>query len=403
MTTANEIPHNTFAYIAQTFDGRSMSGTIDAVNVDDAAKRLSDLRLRVIHLDPTQLPARAKPLSGEDFAAFNQQLAHLSAAGLPIEQGLRLIAEDLRHGGLARSVRDVSAELERGASLGEAFTRHEKQFPPLYGALVDAGVRAGNLPAVLLNLGRHLELVARLRAAVWRAFAYPLSVLCGLLIVLIFLGRFVLPQFQEMYRKWYIELPAITKVLFVFARWTPAIIIVALAVFIGVPILWAILRAMHLESAAADLALPVPLVGSILKRNLIARWCDAMKVSVQAGMDLPAAVRLSGDIVASPALKRDCAKILEQLNAGQDVDQMPSRPSVLPLTVLAVVQLSADRNELPGSLETLSTMYQQQAEMRLASLQTVLTPMLILLLAVMIGFVVLGLFAPMVSLFRFFG
>ena len=227
MTTANEIPHSTFAYIAQTFDGRSMSGTIDAVNVDDAAKRLSDLRLRVIHLDPTQRPARAKPLSGEDFAAFNQQLAHLSAAGLPIEQGLRLIAEDLRHGGLARSVRDVSAELERGASLGEAFTRHEKQFPPLYGALVDAGVRAGNLPAVLLNLGRHLELVARLRAAVWRAFAYPLTVLCGLLIVLIFLGRFVLPQFQEMYRKWYIELPAITKILFVFARWTPAIIIVA--------------------------------------------------------------------------------------------------------------------------------------------------------------------------------
>src|SRR5204862_4187220 len=123
----------------------------------------------------------------------------------------------------------------------------------------------------------------------------------------------------------------------------------------------------------------------------------------QAGMDLPAAVRLSGDIVGSPALKRDCGKILEQLNAGQDVDQMPSRPSVLPLTVLAVVQLSADRNELPGSLETLATMYQQQAEMRLASLQTVLTPMLILLLAVMIGFVVLGLFAPMVSLFRFFG
>src|SRR5262245_14562380 len=114
MTTAGEIPLSAFAYIAQTFDGQSMSGTIDASSLDDAANRLSNLRLRVIHLDPAQRPARARPLVGEDFAAFNQQLAHLSAAGLPIEQGLRLIAEDLRHGGLAQSVRNVSAELERG-------------------------------------------------------------------------------------------------------------------------------------------------------------------------------------------------------------------------------------------------------------------------------------------------
>ena len=88
MTTVNEPLSSTFAYTAQTFDGQPMSGTIDAANLDDAAHRLSNLRLRVMQLDPAQRPVRAKPLSGEDFAAFNQQLAHLSAAGLPIEQGL---------------------------------------------------------------------------------------------------------------------------------------------------------------------------------------------------------------------------------------------------------------------------------------------------------------------------
>src|SRR5262245_43178607 len=146
MTAIKDIPPNTFAYLAQTFDGKSMSGTIDAATLDDAAKRLSDLRLRIIQLDATHRPVRAKPLSGEDFAAFNQQLAHLSAAGLPIEQGLRLIAEDLRHGGLAQSVRSVSTELESGVALGDAFKKHEKQFPPLYGTLIEAGVRANNLP-----------------------------------------------------------------------------------------------------------------------------------------------------------------------------------------------------------------------------------------------------------------
>src|SRR3954447_25575504 len=136
MTTADDIPApSTFAYVAQTFDGKPMTGTIDASSLDDAAKRLAALSLRIIRLDPAQHPAtapRAKPLSGEDFAAFNQQLAHLSAAGLPIEQGLRLIAEDLRHGGWAQWVREVSEDLERGVPLGEALKPHKKQFPPLY-------------------------------------------------------------------------------------------------------------------------------------------------------------------------------------------------------------------------------------------------------------------------------
>src|SRR3954451_24245878 len=140
MTDIAPIP---FAYTAQTFDGQPMTGTIDASSLEDASKRLANLRLRIIRIDPAERP-RAKQLSGEDFAAFNQQLAHLSSAGLPIEQGLRLIAEDLRHGGLAQSVRHVSEELERGVPLGEAFKRHQQQFPPLYGTLIDAGVRTGN-------------------------------------------------------------------------------------------------------------------------------------------------------------------------------------------------------------------------------------------------------------------
>ena len=403
MTTVNEPLSSTFAYTAQTFDGQPMSGTIDAANLDDAAHRLSNLRLRVMQLDPAQRPVRAKPLSGEDFAAFNQQLAHLSAAGLPIEQGLRLIAEDFHRGGLAQSIRDISAELERGASLGEAFKRHEKQFPPLYGTLIEAGVRTNNLPAILLNLGRHLEMVARLRAAVWRAAAYPITVFFGLLAVLIFLGRFVLPPFAEMYRKWYTPLPGITQALFVIARATPAIIVLALVLLLGMPLLWALLRAMRLDRAAADLGLPLPLIGPVLHRNLIARWCDAMKICVQAGLDLPAAVQLSVDIVGSPALARDGAAIIAQLNSGRDIDQTPMHLAVLPITVLAVVQLSADRNDLPAALDTLAKMYQQQAEMRMSSLQTILTPLLILLMAGAITFVILGLFAPIVNLFRLFG
>lgn len=403
MTTTPDMPRISFAYTAQTYEGQRMSGTIDATDVNDASQRLASMRLRLIQLDPAQRPTRARPLTGEDFAAFNQQLANLSAAGLPIEQGLRLIAEDLRHGGLAQSVRDVSAELERGASLGEAFQKHQKQFPPLYGTIIEAGVRANNLPGVLLNLGRHLELVARLRASIWSAAAYPLTVMAGLLIVLIFIGHFILPQFQEMYDKWYTPLPTITRLVFGVAKITPYLIGLAVVLFVGMPLVWVVLRGMRLDRAAADLALPLPMIGGILKRNLIARWCGAMKLGIQGAMDLPGAVKLASDVVASPALRRDGARILFQLEAGRHLDEPDMRTLILPKTLLAIIQLAADRNDLPTSLDTLATMYQQQADMRLATLQATLTPALIIGVAVLVGTCILGLFAPMLSLFQLFG
>jgi type IV pilus assembly protein PilC len=387
----------TFAYTAQTFNGKAMTGTIDAADLEDASSRLADLRMRVMSVQVVPTP-RAKPLGREDFAAFNQQLAYLSAAHLPIEQGLRLIAEDFPSERIAQSIRDVSAELDQGVSLGDAFNRHEKQFPPLYGTLIEAGVRSGNLSAALLNLGRHLELVARLRAAIWRAVAYPLTVFAGLLIVLIFLGHFVLPTFQLLYANWYWRIPLVTRALLELTNWTPLIIAIAIAFFIGMPLTWMILRAMNLDRAAADSAIPLPLIGPILRSNLIARWCDAMKIAVQSGMDLPAAVQLSSDIVSSPALKRDGEKIIHELSAGNPLDHSPQRLRVLPLAVLSVVHLATQRNDLPESLQTLGEMYQQQAEMRVGTLQGLLTPTLIIMVGIVVGFVVVGLFAPMVSL-----
>ena len=239
-------------------------------------------------------------------------------------------------------------------------------------------------------------------AALWRAAAYPLTVLAGVMFVLIFLGHFVLPQFAAMYRHWYQPLPGITVALFDLAQFTPVILVVAIVLFVGLPILWALLRATHLDRAAADLALPIPLVGTVLKRNLIARWCDALRLAVESGMDLPAAIKLSCDVVGSPALKRDGAEIVAHLTAGRFLDQLPKQPHIIPTSVLAVVQLSSDKNDLPNSLETLATMYQQQADLRLASLQAALTPMLLLLVAGLIAVVILGLFAPMISIFRLF-
>src|SRR5213594_3429432 len=136
----------TFSYKAQTVDGgEALTGTIDAASADQARMRLETLRLRVIELGPAAGTSPAvRPLRGEDFITFNQQLAHLTAAGLPLEHGLRLIAQDMRRGKVTDTIRQIASDLEKGEPLGRAFEKHASQFPVAYGRLIEAGVQTNN-------------------------------------------------------------------------------------------------------------------------------------------------------------------------------------------------------------------------------------------------------------------
>src|SRR3954468_19861251 len=212
MTQHQSIPL-TFSYEAQTADTQPLSGTIDPSDAATATARLESLGLRVMRLDPSAPPPRPKSLRGDDFLAFNRPLAQLTAPGMPVEHGLRLIARDMRSGRLSATLQQVATDLEKGMFLPEALDRNRAKFPPLYARLVDAGVRANNLPAMLLNLGRHLEMVQRLRALLWRSFSYPLLVLVGLIGVMAFLGVSVPPQFAVMFAEFKIHPPAVTRAL----------------------------------------------------------------------------------------------------------------------------------------------------------------------------------------------
>jgi type IV pilus assembly protein PilC len=396
-------PIAAFAFSAQSPAGEPVSGTIDAGSVIEANRKLQLLQLRVIELDPQRAEAsKPRKLTGDDFAAFNTQLAYLATAGLPIEKSLRLIADDMRTGALAETVRQVATDLESGQSLPEAFAKHARQFPPLYSELVNAGIRTGNLSGMLLGLGRHLEMTKRLRGMLWRASSYPLMVLASLMMVISFLGIFVFPQFKSIFSNFRVELPAITQLMMAFsdfmvADW-PIVLGMLVAIIAGPPLLLRSIKRADVRQHVMELLLfPLPVIGRALKQNLLARWCDALKLGVEAGLDLPAAITLAGQAVASPRLINDGAAIVETLNAGHPLNEN-IHTRLIPPTVIAVLSLAAASNDLPSGLNTLSLMFQQQAEMKMSLIPTILTPVLIILMAIMIGFVVVAMFAPMIAL-----
>ena len=349
----------TFSYRAQTREGLPVLGTLDAADHAEAQRLLAAMRLQVIEVSGSDRQPKTSPLSGEDFLSFNQQLAYLTRAGLPVERGLRLIAQEARSPRMAATIRQIADDAERGVPLGEAFGSRRGKFPPLYGRLIDAGVQANNLPAMLFNLGRHMELIQRLRTTVWRAVAYPLVVLGALAFVLMLLGAFVLPKFQDIYRDFGTTLPAMTQFLLASIPWIPWIAGALAVMVIGGPMIWrAQLWGVDQFVVDAVLVLPIPLLGPVLRRNFIARWCDAVRLGVEAGLDLPAAIRLAGDAIGSPSLRADGETLIFGLGSSGRLSES-GKLFMLTDTVTTAIDLASDGRNLPSTLGSLSQMYQQ--------------------------------------------
>lgn len=386
-----------FSYNAQTIDGQRFAGTMEAVNAEEASRRLDAMRLRVIEIAPAEPAPRGRPLRSDDFAAFNQQLAQLTAAGMPVEQGLRLIAMDLRKGRMARTIEQVASELERGTPLDQAFEKFGSQFPPLYSRLIRAGIKSNNLPGVLLNLGRHVEAMGRLRQSLWGVVAYPLFVLIAFGLLISFVAISVIPQFEKIYADFHLRLPVITETLLSFGHVAPALIVVLLVGLIGGPVVWGVLRGMGYGPAIIErVIIPLPLIGPIIRDNLLARWCDAARIAVDSGLDLPSAISLAGDATRSRQLSKDGEALMAALAAGRPLTDAKTR--LLPPSVPATLQFSSGTNDLGTTLGSLAELYQRQTDLRLAALPGILTPILVIVLALLIGFVIIALLAPIVSL-----
>lgn len=399
MTETNTPTPQAFAYQAQTDQGHPMSGMIDAPDAQSAMQQLQMLRLRVTEIKPTASRPSSKAMRGDAFIAFNQQLAHLTKAGLPVERGLRLIADDIHSGKLARTISQVAAELEAGTPLAQAFEKYQDKFPSLYGRLIDAGVRSGDLAGVLFSLGRHMDTEQRLRATLWRTLAYPLMVIVGLVLVMLFIAITVIPQIRSISEGFHLMLPGVTIALLAVGRAMPFVAAVLLGLIVIAPILWALLRLARQDRRAIELlVLPIPMVGSVLRFSLVARWLDAARIATDAGMDLPSAIALASDATGSPGLTRDGQAMIDAINVGKPLSG--AHTHVIPTTVPAAMEFAAGHHDLPTALATLSDMYVRQSEVRMQMIPTAVTPLAVIFIALLVGFVVAGLFSPFLTLIQ---
>ena len=391
----------TFEYNALTPAGRLMKGTIEAGSRDEANEQLKQMKLAVNSIDkaPPEKPKTA--IGRNEFLLFNQQLASITKAGIPLERGLRELANDVASKSMRHLIHAIADELEAGTSIEQAFEKRQKHFPPLYGRILKAGVETGRLSEMLTSLNRHLEMATQTRRIIFEAISYPAVILALAAIIVTGVFIFIIPQFgaalTEMTEG--AQLPALTRSFLSMARnvgpfWLTVGLLVA-AILGGFAMLS---RSSAGRRFKESLFLGLPVIGRLYYSSVLSRMAEAMAIMVASGADMPVALRLSAGATGSENLILESEVLAGQIEQGANLMEAGHFCRFIPGLFLYSIQLGAQRNELQDNLYSLGQMYADQARCGQARLQAALLPVMLICVGCFLALTILSMFAPMIQI-----
>jgi type II secretory pathway component PulF len=376
-----------------------MKGTIEASSREEADELLKQMQLVVNSIEKAK-PKKPKTAIGRsEFVLFNQQLASITKAGIPLERGLRELAGDVSSKSMRRLINAIADELEAGVSIEDAFEKRQKHFPPLYGRILKAGVETGRLSEMLTSLNRHLEMANQTRRIIFEAMCYPAVILTLAAIILTGVFLFIIPQFDAILNEMMGgQLPAITLLFLSMAK-----NVIPFWITVGFVIAAIVILLLMLSTFPAgrrfkeSILLKLLVIGRVYHSSVLSRMAEAMAIMVAAGCDMPVSLRLSSGAAGSEKLILESEALSGQIEQGANILEAGQFCRMIPRLFLYSIQLGTQRNELQDNLYSLGQMYADQARCGQARLQAVLLPVMLIVVGCFIAMTILAMFLPMIQ------
>ena len=387
-----------FRYEVMTSGGRLLKGSMEAKSKDEARSVLEKMEVEIKLLEKDTQKISVTSLDKDEFMLFNQQLALITQAGLPIGKAFRKMGNDFGSKRLKKLVSEIADELEEGASVQESFAKRQSFFHPMYGKIIEAGIKTGRLGKMLLNLHRHLETTARTGRILFEATFYPVLILL-LSMALITVGIiWVAPQFAETYSEvGSNDMFQISFFVFLSEKMIPFWIgtLIAICAVIIIMFVWGKVGSVRRFKELIYLNFPV--VGRVYRSSLLSRLADSMSMLVDAGCDLPTCLSLGSAVTGSELVKEECDRLVKEVESGSELS-IDNSYSLLPNMFIYSMRLGSQRNELYGHLRGLVDMYSNQTLVYQGRLQAALMPLLLILVGVIAGFFIIAGFIPYIEL-----
>ena len=391
-----------------TWEGTDKRGV--KMKGETTAKNANLLRaeLRKQGINPTSVRTKSKPLFGkagktitaQDISVFSRQIATMLQAGVPMVQSFEILAAGQKNQRMRDMLIDIRDNIAGGSSLSEAMARHPVQFDLLYRNLTRAGEGAGVLDTVLDTVATYKERTEALKGKIKKALFYPAAVIAVALLVSGVLLIYVVPQFEQVFAGFGADLPKFTQMIvdasrFLTAWWWLVLLIVVGTVFTFLAIYK---RSPALERNVDRLMLKLPVIGQILHQSAIARFARTLALTYKAGVPLVEALDTvagaTGSIVYNDAVQR----IRSDVAVGYQLNVAMKQVNLFPHMVVQMTAIGEEAGALDTMLLKVAEFYEQEVNNSVDALASLIEPFIMVVIGVLVGGMVVGMYLPIFKL-----
>jgi MSHA biogenesis protein MshG len=401
-----------FNYKGRAQSGEESYGSIDASDIQSAAKLLSAQSIIPIEINPVEKKAAENKQKGleqkdsqihfltpnvtlDELVIFSRQMYSLTKAGIPIIRAVSGLTttRSLR---LRNALLDIIQSLEKGRSFSSALSLHPKIFNQLFISVVHVGENTGRLDTAFLQLASYLEREQATRKQIKAATRYPMFVIIAIVGALVIMNIWVIPVFAKMFAKFGTDLPGMTLFLlgmsdFFVNQWY---------VLVGSILVLFFITKQYIDTQHGRIKwdywkIRAPIIGSIVERSLLARFSRSFAMMLKAGVPLTTALTLVADTVSNAYMGDAILTMRKRIEKGESLTRVSNASNLFTPLVMQMIAVGEETGRIDELLEEVSDFYEREVDYDLSSLTSKIEPILISVVAVMVLVLALGIFTPM--------
>ena len=415
-----------FHYIALDQNGQETAGNIDAASEADAINQL-----RSSGLFPTSVAAegagnaaaikkRAKAtnkgktkvvrvganarVKSKSLMIFTRQLATLIDSGLPLLRGLTVLGRQEPVPVMKATINTLAENVQTGSTFSESLQQYPRIFNKLYVNMVKAGELGGVLELVLNRLAEYQEKAQKLKNKVVAAMVYPIIVMCIAAAIMVFLMLVIVPRFESIFEDMLgskEKLPELTKWVIGFSRFMWEYIVHIVSTVVVIFLSWRALAATKGGRTWIDgMKLKMPLFGDVQRKTAISRFTRTLGTLVTSGVPILQALNITRDTAGNTVISNAITKVHDAVKEGESMVGPLESSGVFPPMVISMVDVGEETGQLPEMLLKIADVYEDEVDNSVSALTSMLEPLMIVMLAVVVGVIVMALFLPLIDVIK---
>ncbi|MEQ1875122.1 MAG: type II secretion system F family protein [Bdellovibrionia bacterium] len=399
---------STYKYQAKMLNGKVVKGQIEAANETEAR-----VKLRAQQMIPVSVQAKADKggkgmavdgwfapkVNPKDLQIFTRQFSTLIGSGIPVVQSLELLEKATKNVALKMALVAVRNDISSGRRLAESMERHTKVFDRLYVNLVKAGEEGGVLDTILNRLAVYIEKAVKLKNKVVGAMYYPIGVIAISALVIFAIMKFVIPQFEKLFKESGMELPVPTKIViacshFVQDYWW----MIAGGVFGFISLIKQYYATKEGRRALDLVMLKMPVFGSMLQKSAIARFSRTLSTLLSCGVGIMDALDVSARVSGNAIIEETLLKAKQVIAEGKSIVIPLSQDKFIPEMVTQMIGVGEQTGAMDTMLAKIADFYEEEVDTAVGALTSMIEPLMMVFLGGLIGMIVIAMYLPIFDL-----